>query len=630
MTVSSVTNRVSYTGNGSTTAFAFSHPFRLTADLVVTVRTTATGAESLKTEGSDYTVTGTADSGTGGYSSGTVTFSVAPATGTQVHIDRVVTRTQTVDLIAGDGIPPASVEGALDKLSLSVQELDARFARTLLQPRTAANRNLVLPEPSSSASDKILGVNTTGTAYELKAANTSATTSTISYTQPLTGGAARTLLSRLSDFVSVKDFGATGNGSTDDYAAIQAAITASAGKALYFPPGVYKVSAKLVLADYSLSIVGAGTDLATLFFSTTSAGIEWSSVNFYDTCEICGIQLIAGAISTSPAISVSFTPSVGTVNVTSRVEDVLVSYNAGGGWPGGVYTYNSRICIISRVSVIGLAGTTVYGVKFDGNSTDVRVAECQVTGATNAIYKSGTCEGLHVHGFLCIAVDKGIYTDHAGGEPGLYVSDSHFNCNTHCFDLTNVMQATIVDCLLYGYTGGAMPGITFAALAGADTKDIIFSNVIFHGTSYTGSKTGISLSTGLRIEVMGCKFLDLGTAISAGASSSNCAFALNRYSGVTTRISDSGTSNVILELDAIATGTGASLVNKVTLSGAATGSPPSIAATGTDTNIDLTLTPKGTGNVRFGTLTASGDAAVSGYITIKDAGGTTRKLAVIT
>lgn len=42
------------------------------------------------------------------------------------------------------------------------------------------------------------------------------------------------------------------------------------------------------------------------------------------------------------------------------------------------------------------------------------------------------------------------------------------------------------------------------------------------------------------------------------------------------------------------------------------------------------LTPKGSGNVRFGALTTNADAPVTGYITIKDAGGTVRKLAVIT
>ena len=45
---------------------------------------------------------------------------------------------------------------------------------------------------------------------------------------------------------------------------------------------------------------------------------------------------------------------------------------------------------------------------------------------------------------------------------------------------------------------------------------------------------------------------------------------------------------------------------------------------------DIRLTPKGTGNVRYGTHTATADVAISGYIEIKDSSGTIRKLAVIT
>jgi hypothetical protein len=51
------------------------------------------------------------------------------------------------------------------------------------------------------------------------------------------------------------------------------------------------------------------------------------------------------------------------------------------------------------------------------------------------------------------------------------------------------------------------------------------------------------------------------------------------------------------------------------------------AGSGAD-DIDVVLTPAGTGNVRFGTYGAE-VALVAGYVTIKDAGGTTRKLAVI-
>ena len=70
-------------------------------------------------------------------------------------------------------------------------------------------------------------------------------------------------------------------------------------------------------------------------------------------------------------------------------------------------------------------------------------------------------------------------------------------------------------------------------------------------------------------------------------------------------------------------------VNGVDIRAYATGSPPQLQAFGTDTNIDLMLVPKGTGNVRFGTHSALSGETVTGYITIKDAGGTARKLAVV-
>lgn len=48
-----------------------------------------------------------------------------------------------------------------------------------------------------------------------------------------------------------------------------------------------------------------------------------------------------------------------------------------------------------------------------------------------------------------------------------------------------------------------------------------------------------------------------------------------------------------------------------------------------EANIDLALTPKGTGRVRFGTFSALAAEVVTGYITVKDAAGNSRKLAVI-
>ena len=52
------------------------------------------------------------------------------------------------------------------------------------------------------------------------------------------------------------------------------------------------------------------------------------------------------------------------------------------------------------------------------------------------------------------------------------------------------------------------------------------------------------------------------------------------------------------------------------------------AGTGAD-DLDVKLTPAGVGKVRFGTHSALAAETVTGYITIKDAGGTSRKIAVV-
>jgi len=71
------------------------------------------------------------------------------------------------------------------------------------------------------------------------------------------------------------------------------------------------------------------------------------------------------------------------------------------------------------------------------------------------------------------------------------------------------------------------------------------------------------------------------------------------------------------------------IANRFAVFGSNTGSAPSLVSEGTDTNIDLALTPKGTGLVRFGTYVA-GATLATGYINIKAADGTTYKVLVST
>lgn len=78
------------------------------------------------------------------------------------------------------------------------------------------------------------------------------------FLQAGTGAVARSVESKLRDVVSVKDFGAIGDGVTDDTAAIQAALDATKaptvngdgyGYSLYFPRGTYRITDTLLFVD---------------------------------------------------------------------------------------------------------------------------------------------------------------------------------------------------------------------------------------------------------------------------------------------------------------------------------------------------------------------------------------------
>jgi hypothetical protein len=77
----------------------------------------------------------------------------------------------------------------------------------------------------------------------------------ITYNQGGTGAQDRTLTSRLRDFVSVKDFGAVGNGVTDDTAAFNAAWAATDPQAIYVPAASYAITGTVTGKFFSFGVV---------------------------------------------------------------------------------------------------------------------------------------------------------------------------------------------------------------------------------------------------------------------------------------------------------------------------------------------------------------------------------------
>ncbi len=135
MTVSSETNKESHNGDGSTVAFVLTAPVRDVTHVEVTTRVEATLVETtmvLNGAGATgYTAALATD-----FSSITVTFNTAPASGVRITINRVVPYTQEDDYALFDGFPASVIEGSVDLSAMADQRLNEILSRCIRLPKS--------------------------------------------------------------------------------------------------------------------------------------------------------------------------------------------------------------------------------------------------------------------------------------------------------------------------------------------------------------------------------------------------------------------------------------------------------------------------------------------------------------
>jgi hypothetical protein len=291
MTISTTTSRQSYNGNGVTTEFAIPFRFFANTDLVVQLVTISTGASTTLTLTTHYTVTGADDE-----DGGMLTMVTAPAVGQRLVIRRVIAATQEVDYVAGDPFPAETHERALDRLTMLAQQGEEVNARALVFPAgdTASGE---LPAVATRAS-RLLGFDSSGNLVTSAPASGSAAelaidlagtggAGLVGFQQTGAGAVARTLQSKGRDVVSVRDFGAVGDGVADDTAEIQAAINATpAYSVLDLQGGIYVISATLTVpTDYigiqnGRIIAAAGSQFEFMLSATGRTGVVIRDIEF--------------------------------------------------------------------------------------------------------------------------------------------------------------------------------------------------------------------------------------------------------------------------------------------------------------------------------------------------------------
>lgn len=148
--------------------------------------------------------------------------------------------TISVQTFSGDGV---ETEFALAAAPASENNTQVYIGPAYQQKSeySISGTTLTFTDPPPAGTDNIEVVTVTTLALGETVANL------VSYTPAGAGAVERTVEGKLRESVSIKDFGAVGDGTTDDTAAIQAALTA--GVRVYVPPGTYKVTGALSVSS---------------------------------------------------------------------------------------------------------------------------------------------------------------------------------------------------------------------------------------------------------------------------------------------------------------------------------------------------------------------------------------------
>lgn len=133
MSLSTTIDRVTYAGDNTTTSFSFGYKFYNDSDLIVIIKTNSTGAETVKTLTTHYTISGTKTDGI--YLSGAnIVFGTAPLSSQTVIIYRDIPVTQEFELTENGKIPADNLEKQLDKITAFVQRTKNKLNRSVSLP----------------------------------------------------------------------------------------------------------------------------------------------------------------------------------------------------------------------------------------------------------------------------------------------------------------------------------------------------------------------------------------------------------------------------------------------------------------------------------------------------------------
>ena len=389
-------------------------------------------------------------------SDGTITLTTGATVSDVITIERNVDRLQATVFNPGTAFPAKSHEAALDKAHLLAQDnlrkqtygpqfqnvgKDQNVGWKFIDHPDLVTSKIPVFDPST----KLISWSDTGS--PTSTVDFSALTGTLAidgtdarvldFAISLTGATTRDLKERSEDFITVKDFGAVGDGVTDDTTEIQAAIDATpTGGILYFPAGNYLISAVLTLkADICLFSQEGKITLA----NNADSGILEAPPGTNNIC-IDGLSLEGNEANNTGTtdfgliaiLSTAASPCVNVVIRNCSIRNAYTSNIALGHAHADVRIYNN-LCHFSTT------GANIELQIGPGTSDRTLVANnhcfsCQ----THNIGWAGDMQDVLIVGNYCEGTDKGSVGSVADNITGYSVTNRFLTVvGNHCVDSGN-------------------------------------------------------------------------------------------------------------------------------------------------------------------------------------------------
>lgn len=199
----------------------------------------------------------------------------------------------------------------------------------------------------------------------------------------------------INNSINVKAFGAKGDFVTDDTAAIQAAVTAAARGAVFFPPGTYRITAAINVK--TITYIWANPYSATIYLGTQNQngfvigdGTAATGANVASTM-IVGLQIAAPTVGVSPSASGAFILCQKANNFVIKNCSLYGLNNSGvkTGW-NGIFVDRCLEWVIDGCTMNGFVNNGIRGVGANNPAdwvADGRIDRCEIVStASDGIY----------------------------------------------------------------------------------------------------------------------------------------------------------------------------------------------------------------------------------------------------